>query len=106
VTQILIIGGRAHDGGPLEPESEVDIDPDTIETLPSGEERFERFRRQVEDHSFATYAYDNKDGCLVLDVQTANLLVQVAQALSPERRAKFLTMDLGRMVEIAWKAVS
>lgn len=83
MTMRLIIGGKTASGKPLEPESEVDVDPETVEPLPSGEERFERLRRQVEEHSFATYAYDNRDGCLVVDVQTANLLVQVAQALKP-----------------------
>lgn len=77
-----------------------------VEPMPVGEARFERLARCVRTHSAVTLAYDNQDGCLICDVQTANLAVEVAKALKPENRAKFLAMDFGAMVTIAWKLVS
>lgn len=45
------------------------------------------------------------DGVLV-DVQTANAIVTVADGLSEENRAKLLAMPIGKMGLIAWKLVS
>lgn len=42
------------------------------------------------------------DGQLV-DAQTANLLVQVHDALSPENQAKFDSVPLQKLVELGWK---
>ena len=79
--------------------------PYDVEPLPLGEARYARLKQAVEEFGFVAFEYDNADGCLLMDVQTANLLVQVADALSPTNRAKFLVMDLGRMVDVAWKVV-
>jgi hypothetical protein len=46
----------------------------------------------------------NDDGVL-LDGTTANLLVQVHDALGEEARAKFLSMDVVRAADISWKLV-
>lgn len=87
-------------------EGELPITRDDIEPLPTGEARYQRLAGMVKRHTAATFAYDNQDGCLLMDVQTANLLVMVADALGkPENRAKFLAMDLGVMVDTAWKLV-
>lgn len=75
------------------------------EELPEGEKRYERLAKCVKDHAFAVFTYSNQDGQLIVDVQTANLLVKVADALNPTNRAKFLAMDLGEMVDVAWKLV-
>lgn len=78
-----------------------------VETLPSGEARYQRLRRVVKDHACAAFVYPNEDGCLLVDAWTSRLLVDVADALKKsENRAKFLAMDLGAMVKTAWKLVS
>jgi hypothetical protein len=87
-------------------EGELPITRASFETLPSGEARYQRLAQMVKRHTSATFAYDNDDGALLMDVQTARLLVMVADALGkPENRAKFLDMDLGVMVDTAWKLV-
>lgn len=43
--------------------------------------------------------------CTILDMQTANVLVTVYEALSPEKREKFRQISLLRAVELAWKCV-
>lgn len=87
------------------PEDEPVSVPETVEVLPLGEERYERFRRMVKEHRATAFAVDNADGCILMDVQTANLLVTVAEALNQKNRAHFLSMDLLVMVDIAWKLV-
>lgn len=77
-----------------------------VEPLPAGEERYQRLAKIVKSHSGATFQYDNRDGALLMDVQTANLLVQVADGLNAKNRAHFLSMDLGVMVDTAWKLVA
>jgi len=78
-----------------------------VEPLPEGEARYHRLKEMVAKHAFATFAYDNPDGCLVLDVQTAHVMVQVADALQkPANREKYLSMDLGEMVDLTWKLVA
>ncbi len=44
------------------------------------------------------------DGVLV-DLQTANLISQVAKALSPENKAKFLAKGATSAAQVAWKLV-
>jgi len=63
--------------------------PGTIETC----------RRIVQNHQ-----HEEVDG-VVLDAQTANMLVQVFDALSPKNQAKFEAMDLAEMVDVGWKVV-
>lgn len=41
-----------------------------------------------------------------LDAVTANLVCQVYDALSPERREKFKSLPGGVILDICWKAVS
>ena len=43
---------------------------------------------------------------VVLDITTANMLVQVYDALSPENQAKFDAMPLTKAVDVAWSLVS
>lgn len=43
--------------------------------------------------------------CTILDMQTANVLVTVYEALSPEKREKFRQCSLKRAVDLAWKCV-
>lgn len=43
--------------------------------------------------------------CVVLDMQTANVLVTVHDALKPENRAKFIRLPLQRAVTAAWRCV-
>lgn len=43
--------------------------------------------------------------CTILDMQTANVLVRVYEALSEGKREKFRQLPLGRAVEIAWGCV-
>jgi hypothetical protein len=40
-----------------------------------------------------------------LDLTTAGLIVQVADALSDENRAKLAAMDVGKAARICWKLV-
>jgi hypothetical protein len=94
------------EGGYDDLEGELPFCRDDIKPLPAGEARYQEFADLVKRHGSALYAYDNADGCLFLDVQTANLLVQVADALNPTNRSKFLVMDLGQMVTLAWKLIS
>ena len=79
---------------------------DEVIELPDGEERLMLFKRMLEEHGLRVFKYDNEDGCLMLDVTTASMLVQIAEKLNPEHRAKYLQMDLGRMVDLSWKLVS
>lgn len=76
------------------------------EPMLEGEALFERLQRAVKAHGYVNFAYDNKDGCVLMDVQTANVIVEVAKALRPDNRAKFLGMSLPSMVTLAWKLVS
>lgn len=75
------------------------------EELPSGEERYARLKRAVKESTAIVIKYDNKDGCLLLDIYTASLLVQVADALE-RNRAKFLTFDIALAIEFSLRAVS
>lgn len=43
--------------------------------------------------------------CVILDVQTANVLVTVHGALGPENRDKFIRLSLKRAVTAAWRCV-
>lgn len=45
-------------------------------------------------------------GCTILDMQTANVLVTVHDALRPERQKKFRELTLLRAVSTAWKCVT
>ena len=45
-------------------------------------------------------------GCTILDMQTANVLVTVHDALAPERRKKFCELPLLRAADVAWKCVT
>ena len=64
-----------------------------------GETRIEKLRWIVEHHSF------RKVEGQVIDAQTANALVTVHDALSPENQAKFGDVPLLRLVDFAWKRV-
>jgi hypothetical protein len=63
-------------------------------------DRLEGLKRIVERHQ----AHEI-DGHLV-DVQTANLLLKVHDALSPGNKAKFGSVPLSRLVDLAWQAAS
>ncbi len=63
------------------------------------ESRIEKLRRIVSQHQA-----DKVDGRMV-DVQTANALVLVHDALSPENQAKFDKVPLPKLVDFAWKNV-
>jgi len=87
-------------------ELEGDLEVKDPEPFLRGEALFERLRRAVKNHSYVNFVYENKDGCLLVDVQTANVIVEVAKALNPTNRSKLLNMDLPGMVTLAWKLVS
>jgi len=76
------------------------------EPMLEGEKLFERLQRAVKAHGYVNFAFENKDGCLLVDVQTANVIVEVAKALNPGNREKFLGMKFPSMVTLAWKLVS
>jgi hypothetical protein len=46
-----------------------------------------------------------KAGCLLLDLQTANVLVTVHDAIKPEAQRKFRNLPLMKAVPLAWKCV-
>ncbi len=99
----LFIRGNGPDGVDLEgelPTRRKDIVP-----LPEGEERYTLLKKLVKERKHRALAYDNKDGCLLMDMQTANMLTMVCEALGPANREKFLAMDLGKMVDTGWKLV-
>lgn len=81
------------------------VEMDTRRELPSGEERLALLREMVQNGTAQTLKYDNMDGALILDIFTASYLVQVADRLNEQNKAKFLSMDLGRMVDVMWKVV-
>jgi hypothetical protein len=49
---------------------------------------------------------DKKKGFIILDMTTANMLVQIADALGDVNREKFTSMPLIQAVDIGWKLVS
>lgn len=49
--------------------------------------------------------YREIDG-MILDLQTANLLTQVYDRLSPDNQAKFTSMSLDQASDVAWKMVT
>lgn len=53
----------------------------------------------------ANSQYEKVDGVL-LDLTTANAIVAVADALSPDSRSKLESMDIERAARICWKLVS
>ena len=69
------------------------------ETLVPGSSRMDTIRQILESSQSQTV-----DGMLV-DIQTANVLVQVFDALSPENQAKVDQVPLDRLVEWAWSKV-
>lgn len=99
----LFIGGNSDDGHDF--EGELPFTRKDVKKLPDGEARYACLKRLVDSRASSLFAYDNQDGALFLDMQTANLLVSVADALNEKNRAHFLTMDLGTMVDTAWKLV-
>jgi hypothetical protein len=52
---------------------------------------------------------DNPDipepDAMLVDIQTANLLVTVHEALSEQQRDKFLGLSVERAVDVAWRLV-
>lgn len=99
----LFIGGNGENGHDF--EGELPFTRKDVKKLPDGEARYACFQQLVDSRTSALFAYDNRDGALLLDMQTTNLLVSVAGALNERNRAKFLSMDLGAMVDTAWKLV-
>lgn len=69
------------------------------ETLVPGSSRMDTIRQILESSQSQTV-----DGMLV-DIQTANVLVQVFDALSPENQAKIDQVPLDKLVDWAWKRV-
>lgn len=51
------------------------------------------------------FGYQEIDGVIV-DVQTANVILKVYNALSEENKAKFINTDIVKMSDIAWSLVS
>jgi len=45
---------------------------------------------------------ESDDGGVWIDMSTANLIVQIADKLNDDNRAKFLAMDVPRMGRTAW----
>lgn len=71
-----------------------------IAEWPTADKSIATFRLMVAEHcSFMI------DGTFV-DMQTANAIVTVYDALQPETQARFEQCSLSRMSSIAWKAVS
>lgn len=86
-------------------EGELPVSRKDIVPLPDGEARYALLKKLVKSGGHAALAYDNPDGCLLMDRQTANMLTMVCEALGPVNREKFLAMDLGLMVDVGWKLV-
>lgn len=68
-------------------------------------------RRVVERHQYEkvdaiTGEPRKGKGTVLLDATTANMLVNVADALSPANRERFEGMELVRAVDIGWKLVT
>ena len=61
--------------------------------------RMDELRRIVAEHEAATV-----DG-VVVDVQSANAILTVYEALDNEQRMMYLTVDVARMARIAWRLV-
>lgn len=79
--------------------SEDYVDPDSVaDAKPSP--FIETCRRIV-----ANQTAEKFDG-IIIDMQSANAVVTVHDALGPERRVKFTSLNPIRAVEIAWKLIS
>lgn len=67
--------------------------------LPRGTPRIDRLRWIAHHHQAA-----RTEGVLV-DATTAHMLVAVHDALNEQNRAKFLALDIRKMVRLGWKLV-
>jgi len=56
-------------------------------------------------NQFSSEEKFKKKGVIVLDAVTANMLVQIADALNPSNRKKFTGMNILQAVDIGWKLV-
>jgi hypothetical protein len=48
---------------------------------------------------------EKKKGFVILDATTANMLVNIANALSKETNQKFTSMPLAQAIDIGWKLI-
>ena len=71
-----------------------------VELEPEKATRLERLREIVKEHQAMMV-----DGQLV-DATTANMLVQVCDALNAKNRSKFLGFTVDKMAHVGWKLVN
>jgi hypothetical protein len=79
-------------------EGEYPIDRYPPEWTP--EQREAGFRKIVDERS-----YGQVENCPFVDLYTASTVVQIIDALSPERKAKFLSVNAYAMIDLTWKVV-
>ena len=63
-------------------------------------EKINQLKQIIESHS-----YQEIEGKIV-DVQTANIILKVYEALGEKNKENFVTQSIDRMAHIAWKLVS
>lgn len=51
------------------------------------------------------FSHDEIGGVLI-DAQTANVILTVYNALSDQNKEKFLLLDINKMAQLAWKLVA
>lgn len=72
----------------------------------------EAARKVVKEHQYVhinpktnDISDEKKKGYVILDATTANMLVQIADALSKTANEKFTSMSLAQAIDIGWKLV-
>jgi len=81
--------------------------------LSEGKKWLDAARQVVKNHQMVYINPKNNDisdekkrGYTILDATTANMLVQIADALSSTSKEKFTNMSLAQAISIGWKLVS
>jgi hypothetical protein len=70
-----------------------------MNTQKKAEKRLEKLKTILETKTYA------KIGGATIDLVTANVMVQVVEALNEANRVKFLNMPIQRMTQVAWALV-
>ena len=70
-----------------------------------GAARLALFREHLTAGDALLVEYENDHGALLVDTFTLSMVVQLADALNEENRARLLGEDLAVMVHLGWKVV-
>ena len=70
------------------------------------DEKLDLLKDIVEKHSYVTVKYKTRDGLVhetVIDVQSANAMLQVYDHLQPHNQRRMLSLPWPRMAQVAWQ---